>query len=209
MRKVPLITFTLFIFSLKVAASPSELRFNIQSKYKLNKKIWGTYKQIWEVTSLKNKKELGKKINKKKKYHLVHKPLGTILFKHKKMYFMKSSFEVGRTELKVEKFSYKKLVNRKNNIKYEVESENLDENLYSIYKDRIHHFLESNPELYGKMAYIDKKYFDFGDMNCQRKKKIIFCNISVSIKVNEYLNKNQAKSDWNWQEKKSTQSDPS
>lgn len=166
----------IFLFAMSLTANTShakKMNLKIQSKYQLNKNIWGTYKQVWEITSLRKKRPL----------KMVHRPLGSIIFKNQKLHFMKSSVFAGRTKLNIESFKYKKKRKQKN-IVYLLDSKEHHDELYDIYIDRIQLMFRNYPEYYGKLKNIEKEKIEFKNFNCKRQKKsIMYCSIEVQIKI--------------------------
>lgn len=152
--------------SLFAAQSEREWRIVIENEYKRDKRIWGTYRQVSEKTSIiKNKKSISEK----------RRPLANMMLKSGKMILIQPVDKQGLTSYRVKEFKYKKKKGRN----YQIDLKSNDKGFLELYKDQVLSVLKKDklkPEL------IDWNTLKIEDMKCKSKKSNFSCKIPLFIK---------------------------
>lgn len=156
--------------------APAGLSIKIQSDFTPSKAVWGTFGQKRETTVLnedtkKKHKRLGR---------LGHAPLGTILFKNKKFFLIKSTQDDNTTHLSVQSFPYhSKILNKKK--LYMIDISGHQKELYTIYKNRFLFLAEKNRKLKQSMELMGPDALFFESMICHRHRNGFNCELSVDV----------------------------
>lgn len=170
LMKLLTIIFSFYSFFLVNAlAAPSgerEWRIVIENDYKRDKKIWGTYGQTSEKTSLyKKKKRIAEKRN----------PAANMMLKNGKMVLIQPVTKMGVTTYKVKQFPYKKSKGRR----YQVQLAKQKDGFLEIYKVQLLAILKKNKI---NPNAIDWDSLEVEKMNCKSRKRSFNCKIPLVIK---------------------------
>lgn len=147
-------------------SSEKEWRIVIENDYQRDNKIWGTYGQTSEKTSLfKKKKHIAEK----------RRPVANMMLKDGQMVLIQPVSNEGITSYKVKKFPYKRAKGKKYNI-------NLSDNkqhFLDLYKGQLLTILKKNKI---DPNQIDWDSLDVDKMNCRSLKKRFNCKIPLTLK---------------------------
>ena len=172
MKKLKTILFILFLFSpLSIQAKDDDLitlKLEINSRFKRNKKIWGTYNQYSE--SVNNKRRKGRKITLRDKNQD-----GDIVIQKGKFHLVRPVENNGRTKVVVASANYK----RPRKGTYLLKDENLK--LYEMYGPKIERFIKIHYP--GHKKKIGPQTTNFGQLSCRNSKGKLDCKLPIEIKI--------------------------
>jgi hypothetical protein len=155
------------------AISPQETppKYVIQSSFKRNKKIWGTFHQVRETGFKLNKN--GKRLKRNK----VRTPLSDIIFKRGKIFFIRPSQKLNSISLEVLGLPYKKISKRT----YKLFTKGHKNKLYAMFKDHIQTIITKG--LYRKEKILEITINDviFKNAICSRKRKLYKCQFPIEL----------------------------
>lgn len=155
----------------------------IQSSFKANEKIWGTFKKFRERTkAVKTLKGRSRNIS------VTDQSIGTLLLKHGNLIFIRPESDSLKTVLKVNSLPYHKLGKQR----FIVKSKKSDKDLYKLYKTRLKRFINRNPEFAEHLYKFENSDIDFGDLDCRRIKKFIHCKIPIIIRPEQLGSKRKS-----------------
>ena len=151
----------------------------IQSSFKVSKKIWGTYNQIFETGYKLNKK--GKKIQTNR----VKNPIANILFKQGKIFFIRPNHIKNSISIEVLGLPYKKIRRRT----YRLKTEGHKVKLYSMFKGHIETMIRKGLYRKENISTISIEDIEFKNATCSRKRKVYKCDFPIMIFEKEIFTK--------------------
>jgi hypothetical protein len=146
-------------------------RYLIQSSFKSNKKIWGTYNQILETGYKINNK--GRKVKRNR----VKNPIANIIFKEGKIFFIRPSQINNSIRLEVLGLPYHNIRKRT----YRLITKGHKEKLYSIFKNHIDTMVRKGLYRKENISKITADDIEFKNAVCARKKRIYKCEFPIDI----------------------------
>ncbi len=158
------------ISSILIESDPK--KYIIQSSFKYNKEIWGTYSQVFES---------GHKVDlrgKKTRRNIAELPISSIIFRKGKLYLIRPIQEKNSIAMEVLGLPYKKI--RKNI--YKVETRGKEFELFNIFKDHIHSMLEKGFYRDENIHTVSIEDIIFSQITCTKRKSLFHCRLPLEFK---------------------------
>lgn len=146
-------------------------KYIILSSFKSNKKIWGTYNQIFEAGYKVNQK--GKKVKKNK----AKLPLANIIFKDGKLFLIRPSKKNNAIDFQVLDMPYRRI--RKGT--YAIDPTNHKDQLYSIFENHLNEMIKKGFYEREKISSLKREQIIFKQITCSKQRRIFHCEFPVEF----------------------------